>query len=401
MEKKQKQPNRTGGRRKRRIALIISAALLVLAIAVTALVLVLGGGKTVMRAGDIKISEEMYAYWLSYSKYRYLAEHGGSANDHLSWWMSDAGDGRTHEDACRAFAESRMAQIITAASLFESLGGSLSEAERKALSDRYEGLLRYEVSTKKEYNRRAKALGFDYATLRKVLLYEKEAELLRSLLAVEGSDIEDYYEASFRHVYIIEVRTVDKHIRNEEGDFEQDLETGEYLRVALTDAERAEAEARTRRIREALTADGSLNAFLALHGEEGLNEDINVLQGRYADGYFFAPNAEFTGKFAQGLPSGSDDIAGGILSQEKLTWREYNAVNSTLFVYVTGGTGDGERPYAEDGNADFFHDLESDAADWLYATEVSERAKSVKIDRKLADAYDLVEMGIDHMLYAN
>lgn len=402
MEKKQKKqiPSDGQGRRRfRRIVLISAAALLALAILVTALVLVLGGGRTVMQAGDIKVNEEMYAYWLSYAKYRYLAEHAGS-RDLPTFWASDAGNGRTHEDNCRAYAESYMAQVITAASLFESLGGTLSEAERRALTAAHEGLLRYEVGDKREYNRRAGEIGFDYGTLRKVLLYEKEAELLRSLLVVEASDIDDYFRECFRHAYIIEIRTEDKYVTDAEGDLEQDMETGEYLRVPLTDAERAEAVARIARVRDAMTANGSLNTFLSLHGEQGLNQDINALQGRYSDGYFFAPSAEFCAEFKKGLPEGSDDVVGGILSEERGSWREYSAGGSTLFVYVTLGTGDGEKPYEDDANADFFHDMASDAADWLCATEVAERAASVKIDRDAADEYDLVRILTDYMLYA-
>ena len=396
MEKKQKTQKLTDNRRlKKRILLIITAALLAVAILITVLILLLGGGKTVMQIGDIKVDEELYAYWLSYAKYRYLAEQGG-AQDTSTFWASDAGNGRTHEDTCREYAEKYMAQIITAASLFESLGGSLSTDERKALSDAYEGMLRYEVSTRKEYDRRAAEIGFDYETLRKVLLYEKEAELLRSLMVVEGSDIDEYYRESFRHAYIIEVRTGYKYVMNEEGDLEQDMETGEYLRVSLTDAERAEAEGKIARIRETMAASPSLNTFLSLYGEQGMNEDINALQGRYADGYFFAPRAAFCERFAEGLPVGSDDIVSGILAQERLTCREYNAVDSTVFVFITNGK---DGAYEDEANSDFFHDIESDAADWLIETEVAERAKGVRIDRNAADEFDLVRLRTDYMLY--
>ncbi len=387
-------------KKRRRITLIALGAVLLLAVIAAVLVHALTAPKTVFRAGSIEVKEDLYAYFLSYGKYRYLSETRGS--DTPSFWASSAGDGKTHETACREYAERYMRETVAAASLFESLGGSLTEAERADLTKRHKELAdRYEIDSRREFDRLAEKLGFSYSTLRKALLYEKEAELLSSLLVLKDTDIEEYYNEAYRHVLIIEVRTKNRYIMDGEGDLEQDLETGDYLLHELTEAERAEAEAKLARIRGSLAADGSLNNFMALQAEQGLNEDVNILQGRYADGYFFAPAAEFNDYFKKGLPEGSNDIVGGILQQEKGSWREYNAVNSVLFVYVTGGTADGDRPYEKKQNEDFFHDIRSDAVVWLYRNEVSRRAAEIKIDRARADAFDLVKMGTNELLYTN
>ena len=385
-------------KRRRRIALIVSVAAVLIAALVTVLVLVLTAPKTVFRVGDIEVKEDLYAYFLSYGKYRYLSETRGS--DTPAFWASSAGDGKTHEQACREYAERYMRETVAAASLFESLGGSLTAAEREELTARHKELAnRYEIDSKREFNRLAERLGFSYSTMRKVLLYEKEAELLSSLLVLKDTDVENYYTEAYRHVLIIEVRTVNRYVMDEEGDLEQDMTTGNYLLQPLSEAERAAAEEKISYIRAALAEDGSLNRFMELWREEGVNEDVNILQGRYADGYFFAPASEFSDQFSRGLPAGSNDVVGGIFLQEKGSWLEYNAGNSVLFVYVTGGTADGERPYEEEANEDFFHDIQSDAVTWLYASEVSRKAEKIKINRSRADAIDLVTLGTNVLLY--
>lgn len=387
-------------KKRRRIILIAIGAAVLAAALILGLILLLNAPKTVLRVGGIEVKEDLYAYFLSYGKYNYLKETRGS--DTPSFWASSAGDGKTHEAACREYAERYMRETVAAASLFEQLGGSLTEAEREALTKRHKELAdQFEISSKRDFNRLSEKLGFSYSTLRKALLYEKEAELLSSLLVLKDTDVDRYYREQYRHVLIIEVRTVNRYIMDEEGDLEQDLTTGDYLLHTLTEAERAEARAKIERIRGSLTENGSLNNFMALQAEAGLNEDINILRGRYTDGYFFAPSSDFKDHFQNGLPAGSDNVAAGIFGQEKGSWHMYNAVNSVLFVYVTGGTADGDRPYEDKANEDFFHDIRSGAVAWLYGSEVSRKADTVKIDRSRADAFDLVKMGTNPLLYTH
>ena len=76
-------------RRMRLLVAISTAVVLTVAILVTVLAILFGGGKTVMRVNSARVGEELYSYWLSYGKYSYLREHGGS--DTRAYWSSDNG----------------------------------------------------------------------------------------------------------------------------------------------------------------------------------------------------------------------------------------------------------------------------------------------------------------------
>ena len=373
------------------------ATVLLIAILVTVLVFVLGGGRSVMTVNSKGISRELYCYWSSYGKYVYLSQNGG--NDTPAFWASDNGSGVTHAEACKKDTEAYMVQMLVSAELYDSIGGKLSESEREALSRRAEAVLQYDVSSRSAYDKLAKQYGFSYSTMCEALIYSYKNEVLRTVMTgTDGSSLTDaqlehYYEQAYTRALILEVRTENYYKYDEEGDIIQNSD-GTYKLFTMTDAEKAAAQAKIERITAALTSDGSLESFEELYETE--NED--VLRGLYADGYFFSEVSGFSEYFAESLPAESDDVLEGILSQETNSWSLYDAGNRSLIVYVTGTT---ERPYESETNEDFFHDLAKHAADYFYAKTLGDEIEDAKVtyDREFTDSLRFSDVAFDYRLF--
>ena len=396
--KKRMQKNKVSGasgRMKLLIGISISAVLLI-ALSVTLVILLLGGGKTVMQVNRKGISEELYSYWLSYGKYSYLREHGGS--DTRAYWSSDNGEGITHEQACRLSTERYIVQMLVSAELYDSLGGELSAGEREAIEERAEALLQYDISSRSEYDRLAKKYGFSYSAMCRALVYSYKNETLRTLLTGNGgstlteAQIEQYYELTFTRALILEVRTENYYKTDDEGDYEQNAD-GTYKLFDMTDEQKAEAREKIERILAALDADGSLESFEELYATE--NEDIR--RTLYPDGYFFSESSAFSEYYTENLPTGAPDVVSGILSQQIGSYRTYDLGDRTLIVYVTGTT---ERPYEKASNEDFFHDLATNAAEYYYAKTLADAIASARVsyDKDLK-MKPIREIGYDYRLF--
>ena len=383
-------------RRMRLLVAISTAVVLTVAILVTVLAILFGGGRTVMRVNSARVGEELYSYWLSYGKYSYLREHGGS--DTRAYWSSDSGDGITHEQACRLSTERYIVQMLVSAELYDSLGGELSAGEREAIEERAEALLQYDISSRSEYDRLAKKYGFSYSAMCRALIYSYKNETLRTLLTGNGgstltdAQIEQYYELTFTRALILEVRTENYYDTDNEGDYIQNPD-GTYKLFDMTDEEKAEAGAKIERILAALDADGSLESFEALYATE--NEDIR--RTLYPDGYFFSESSAFSEYYTENLPTGAPDVVSGILSQQIGSYRTYDLGDRTLIVYVTGTT---ERPYEKASNEDFFHDLATNAAEHYYAKTLGDAIASARVsyDKDL-QMKPIREIGYDYRLF--
>ena len=227
-KKNRKTPNKRVGGARSRMKLLIGisgAVVLLIAILVTTLVLVLGGGRTVMRVNSDGIGEELYSYWLAYGKYGYLSRHGG--DDSPSFWASDNGEGITHELACRREAEAYMVQMIVSSSLYDSIGGKLTESEREMLRRRAEAVLQYELGSRSAYDKVAKRYGFSYSTMCEAMIYAYKNEVLRTVMtgnegsALTDAQLEHYYELAYTRALLLEVRTKNYYKLDDEGDIVQ------------------------------------------------------------------------------------------------------------------------------------------------------------------------------------
>lgn len=399
-----KQSNKSPSKRERgahfRIKLLVWASIatvLLIAISVTVLVLVLGGGRAVMHVNSEGISRELYSYWRSYGKYTYLARNGG--DDSSAFWASDNGSGVTHDEACRKETEAYMVQMLVSSQLYDSIGGKLTESERKMLSRRAEAVLQYEISSRAEYDKVAKKHGFSYSAMCEAMIYSYKNEVLRTVMTGdEGSKLTDaqlehYYELAYTRALILEVRTENYYKVDDEGDLIQNSD-GSYKLFWMTDEEKAAAKAKIERICSSLETDGSLEHFEELYATE--NEDIR--RALYPDGYFFSETSGFSDYFSQNLPEGADDVLTGILGQEINSWRRYNAGDRTWIIFVTGTT---ERPYEDQLNEDFFHDLSANAADYFYAKTLGDEIKAARVryDKDFSDAGTVAELSYDYRLF--
>ncbi len=350
--------------------------------------------RTVMRAGDVKLKEDLYAYFLLYYRYDYrvrLAEGGTTdAIDDPLFWESCAEDGETtHDEAARQYAERMMAKTIAAAEIFEGAGLTLTKSERRSMNDALDDLLaRTGCEGRADFNRLAKKYGFSYSTVRRALLYVAEAKKVFALLAgTEGellgdSTLEEYYEGHFRRILILEVWTERKHKTNAEGKLVYD-DYGEPVYVEMSAEEKQAQRERIAEIAASLAADGRIENFEVLH--EQYNQD--VMQDDYRDGYYFDPASAYTDHFAEQNGEEGDTICNAIFALEQGGYTRLDLEGRTLFLFRTGTT---TTPYADllEGQAEyeFFHDMRQNAASWATERALSEAAAHVETDRAIADA---------------
>lgn len=388
----QKAIKMTKGSRKKWLIPVILIAVAAIAAAIILTVFFVTHGRVVMKIGGITVREDLYSCFLSYGRYQYRGKYGATDTD--AFWMSDNGEGITHEEACRRMAEEYMISVISAAAAFESAGAGLSAEERRKLERDAEALLDNGWNGKKsEYNDLAEEFGFSFSAIRRFMLYMAEAQSFRLTCydksVLTNEDLHAYYQEAYRRVILIEVRTENRYVLGEEGEPILSPDGG-YQMVALTEAEKTEARSRIESIRASLTNDPSYENLTALAAS--YNEDIN--RSEYTDGYYLSADSDFSvNVFATELP----EVLRGVLEMSQGQWAEYDTGVSTVFAYVTGLTSQ-PWPWEKDVNLPFFSDLEKNVIEYyqnkLFRAYTEKKIEDKPIRRKVADGISLLDVGV-------
>lgn len=120
--------------RKRSFLIGAVAAVVALALLVTALVLAFTAAPAVYRLGGATLREDVYSYWFSCMKYVNLVRYRDlMIEDSAQGWAKIGEDGRSYEEMFYELIDEEIRLRFVAASLFDSQGYTLSRADYEAL----------------------------------------------------------------------------------------------------------------------------------------------------------------------------------------------------------------------------------------------------------------------------
>lgn len=273
----------------------LKARLVCLFLAVIMLVSMLSGcrvvkGDTVMELEGYKITEAMYSYWMSRYKTVFLQLFNES-KDTESFWSSTAEDGTTYEKYITDYVNSFAREVLISMKLFDDYKLSFTAEEKSVISDYMNGL-NSAYGSKAEFNEYLAAYGLNTQTLERIYYAEQKVDKVRTALFGEGGVFEvtedekkEYYEKNYYCAEWILVypgkklkTTVDE---NGEAVYYTD-ESGNYVMIELTEAEKNEKSERIEELRGKLSTED----FQKLRKEYS-DEELSKYE-YYTDGIFLS-----------------------------------------------------------------------------------------------------------------
>ena len=181
--------------KKRGLILGLVAAVLTVAILLSALVLALTASPTVYTYGGARLREDAFSYWFSCLKYEYLVHYRDlGIEDSAAGWAQTDEKGVSYDESFSAMIREEILLRFVAASLFDSQGYTLSRADYNALE---ELILDFETESFGEIGFRVlkDTYGVKKNSVKQVALYEKKYEALYTALFSDASAI---YTAEYR-----------------------------------------------------------------------------------------------------------------------------------------------------------------------------------------------------------
>lgn len=403
LEEKRRQEREAKIKRNKRIFLIVIASLLTAVLIFGAVYGILSAIKrdraTAIYEG-ITIDKGVTNYLAATYKSSYMKSIGEAYDTPEFWATKPATSNKTYGESLKEDTEEYIRSVIIGAYLFERYS-ELSRAESNAIDKATREILDYVAGNdKKQFNSECAPMGFDYDDfcLATELIYKAERAKVEVYgeggILLDSSDnyklCNSYFE-EYSRVKILYIPTLEDLVRDKDGKFELDAD-GRYLTQAFTEEEYETRIDDIERLRELIAA-------LETDADEQISPTyFDSIQAKYnysavynKSGYYFAPNSEYTARFAgassEMLPDGyreifykqMSDVVKDALSMGVGEYREIESEYGVCFVYKCANE---EYAYTVSANRDFFHDFFSDAADYLYNDSLRQLIKDVQIQEK-------------------
>lgn len=370
MQKKETDIPSEASPRRRRVAILIIAAILALILilgAVLGIVLLVREAGALISYNGITISEGVVSYILSTEKANYLRslrDSGVDAIDSAQFWQSEYKDGVSYKQNFSARLESYIRWVAVSAYLFDRYS-ALDNTEREWIGEKTREVLELQAGGNvASFNKEAEPMGFTYDDFCSAteLLYKAE----RAVEAVYGkggvgiateanrSILEKHLE-SYTHVKILYIRRQDKFLLDEKGN--RVVENGRDVLISLTDSEKAERINHIYALTDAIEAlktgsDGRINetyfdSFYRYYNDEP----------EYAEsGYYLKEGSAYTEWYREEV---FGEVVEAALSMEVGEFRRVDLDDMAVFLCCT------ECPkgaYAAYGLENFFTDFYKTAA---------------------------------------
>ncbi len=382
-------PQKKSSRRK--VILLAAVAVVILASVLIPVILMLTA-QPYLRMNNTTVSREVYCYWLTWYKYEYLVLYkaDGAADTEEFWNSTDPDTGLTHLEQATSGALDYMRQVVAAAAYLDSTGRTLTDTERDQITLALNRMLTHQSDgSKSAFNRLVEPYGFDYRAVKEAVLLEAKANKLYELLAGDVSSVSDahirsYVAENYTHTLILIVNTDIAYLTDEDGTLMSDGKGG-YQSRPLTEEEKAEKQQVIADIEQQLTAGIDEAAFRELMREH--NDDLNTLT--YRNGYFFAPSSAFTTFLLTEEP---DVTRTALELEEDGDWKKVTTEGGmTAFVYRAQLLVE-DKPWDEDYNYDFFSDVRSLTALYLYKALLKEQTEAVEVFTERVNSIDFIAL---------
>ena len=378
----------------------ITLALVILLGATAGIIIGVREARALISYGGVRIEKSAAAYLATTFKTSFKSKY--NAVDHIEFWNSEYENGITYGELLQKETEEYIRGIAVGAYLFDRYATLTREEKKNIKALAASAILDFGFADKKEFNARAADYGFDYDGFVDAitLMYKNEQAKRRiygdggSVLAAGGfaSECEKYFSA-YAFAKILVIRTEYEYDVDENGKYTVD-EAGNIVTRPLSSEEIAQRNADIAEIREAMAAlengtDGQMTeAFLdTMLKKYNLDEYTET-------GYYFSPVDGVTGiPFASATEAFVKEMGSEMLeliyTSDIGEFTETSVDGGVCFIY-RGQLAAGA--YSSMTYEYFFGDFYADAANYLYATAVTEMSPEVTVKDKYYSLVDIVAL---------
>jgi len=251
-----------------------------------------GTGDVMLKVGKSEITENMFVFWLSRYKAQFIYAYGASVKETYGVSSVDAflalkdESGKTYDEIMTEYLYENTITYLIADYLFDKHGLSLTDEEKKEISDTVDEL-REELASgsKSEFNALLAGYGFNTKTLEACYTLEKKTEKLENYLfsaggprAITTADVDAWYRANYQRMEQICIFINSKPDTADDGSFITDSDG----HVVYRDMSAAETTAARERVSEAMAKLSAGIDFATVAAE--YNE--NTASEGYANGIY-------------------------------------------------------------------------------------------------------------------
>ena len=280
----------------RRIAILLAAVLVL-----PCLLFSCSGEKyeTVMEYNGVKLTENMYYYWMSTFKRNILSSYS-DAKDDASFWQAKYDENQTVEEYFTEIINQRIMNYLIAQSIFREQKLTLSSDEKKAIKNDIKEKIEY-YGSRGELNEELKNLMLNIDSLETIYTWEKRHDAVYDYFygkngteTVSDSQIIDYYEKNYSRIkyivfYTTKIKTDDK------GNYVYDSD-GQLVTEEMTEEELAATKKKILECNEKLNNGASFDDMIKEYS------DYNKIK-EYPNGFYVSANEIST--WGSGIVSGA------------------------------------------------------------------------------------------------
>ena len=331
----------------RALALCIAVCLLLPSLAACG-----GGGEVVLSYKNVRLTEDIYRYWLACYRAAFYHEETEAT-------MADFAE----------IAEENIKRSVICVGLFDAYGLQLDAAARDTVDAAMERLVE-NAGGKAALEEQAAAFGITYKGLKNAITYEQKAAALRQYLFGEGgaytvseSEKSDFYKENYARVQMIYIPYVD-FVLDDDGNRVFNPQTGSYEYESKSGAEIAAQKEKVAAARAA-AADGmdekEFSELMKLYNEDKSAEE-------YPNGYYFT-TLENYGTYIKEIPVAANDMEIGEMREVRTDYGVHFLLRLTP---EDGG-------YSKPENADFFENFDTLVMQQAFFTVISAELKNVTV----------------------
>ncbi len=365
------------------IAISLGVLLAILVTLIITLTMCGEKGPVAMEYEKVKITEEMYVYWLSHYKAVFMDNFKG-VTDTDEFWSGKLEDGMTAEEYFTKIAEENIKKNIAAVWLFDYMKLRFTSEMKKSVKDGIEDLkMNLAEGDDEKFEALLAEFGITEDTLYDVYVMDTKISYVYDYLYGQGGGIINITDAEkleytndnyvkIQHIYVNNnfkfVTVEDENL----GTLTHDPETGEAYTEKLTEEEKAEKDKTVAAIDKAIGDGEEFEKVWEKYSEDKL----------YKNGYYLTEDSTFIKEVVK---------AAYELDEGETVRLETDYGVHYIKRYKIEG-----KPWDDKESKEFFYDFDKKLADHIFNALISETAENVKIHHEITDKHLLRNIKPNH-----
>ncbi len=347
---------------------------------VLALVLSLGmlsacatSGNVVMELNGHKITENMYAFWLSRYKAYFVYYYMNNKESAEMWDTPIDETGATLNETFTGYVKENARTYAAALYLYDMYKLKLSDADMQTIEDDLAELVDA-AGGKTAMNAELANFAVNYDMLKEIYIIEAKVKQLQAyLFAEDGPEAltdavkDEYYQKNYARIKHIFVNTSAKYLYDENGAYQYD-EDGNALTTEFTAEELSAQREKAAEVVRKLEEGADFEEMLTLYTEDSAT-------GIYPGGYYLTA----TSNYVEEVIDATFDMEIG----------EWDYVQSDLGYHIIKRLDLEPQAYKSVAAQDFFTDFESNLTVESFTRVLEPYMAEVVVNDEIADLYSL------------